>query len=707
VISRQTALTFRGLADHRPPYPDLAGGKVGEYDIVSRLGVGGMGVVYEGLQPLIGKRVAVKVLLPQVSKDRELVERFISEARAVNAIGHRGIVDIFSFGQLPSGEHYFVMEYLDGLPFDRLIKHRAPVAPQEALAWVEEICEALTAAHDAGVIHRDIKPSNLFLVDTGRGRPYVKLLDFGIAKLEALTGEVTPQTRASMVIGTPDYMSPEQARGKNISPATDVYSLGCVLFELLTGERLFSGDNALHTMFMHVETPPPKVSDFLVGQSPELDDLVLWTVAKDPLARPVSAEELRTHLANFRATLPALPPVARPSIPRGSTPGRSPRVPTPLPLAVSPVSETAELAPPRPTDPHLGDPNEPPVVLGIPEGKVPIDLANIWDEPPVRELVKQRQNLNWDELVSNDEMPTDGGMIPLVQSTTGLVPAPLPVSTTPARPTPLEGPGKPKVPFWAVATVLIVLGITIGAVIRRSRSEPSSRDVKRIVVKPIELKATSKAEEGKLLVSYGKPNEVKPLEVRATRSGTVEAKPAEVEPAEVKPAEVKPAEVKAAELKAAEVKAAELKAAEVKAAEVKAAEVKAAEVKAAEVKAAEVKAAEVKAAEVKAAEVKAAEVKAAEVKAAEVKASVLKPTKPPVRKPVVAVVPIAADAITKRIEKLQRKLDLKEAASGDSDRVLRQFIGQARSDAEKATTDAKRRELWKFLDEVQRQLDGR
>jgi hypothetical protein len=125
------------------------------------------------------------------------------------------------------------------------------------------------------------------------------------------------------------------------------------------------------------------------------------------------------------------------------------------------------------------------------------------------------------------------------------------------------------------------------------------------------------------------------------------------------------------------------------------------------VKAAEVKAAEVKAAEVKAAEVKAAEVKAAEVKAAEVKASVLKPTKPPVRKPVVAVVPIAADAITKRIEKLQRKLDLKEAASGDSDRVLRQFIGQARSDAEKATTDAKRRELWKFLDEVQRQLDGR
>jgi serine/threonine protein kinase len=318
-----------------PNVPDLTGSTIGEYEIVSRLGIGGMGVVYEGRQPVIGKRVAVKVLLPQLSHDNELVERFVSEARAVNEIGHRGIVDIFSFGQLPTGQHYFVMEFLAGLPFDRLVKTRGAIPPEEVLWWSEEICDALQGAHEAGIIHRDIKPSNLFLVDTGRGRPYVKLLDFGIAKLGAKDGESTPQTRASVVVGTPDYMSPEQARGKAVSPSTDVYALGCVMFELLTGKRAFKGENALETMFMHVENAPPKLRDFVPDALPELESLLLWTMEKDPLARPATAEELRLQIAAIRKLLPEVVLLPRPSPSRSDLPMLSPSG-RQLPVAMTP-----------------------------------------------------------------------------------------------------------------------------------------------------------------------------------------------------------------------------------------------------------------------------------------------------------------------------------------------------------------------------------
>jgi serine/threonine-protein kinase len=280
--------------------PDLSGRRIGEYEIVARVGVGGMGAVYEGKQPLIGKRVAVKVLLPSLSGEAELVERFLSEARAVNEIRHRGIVDIFSFGQLEDGSHYFVMEFLQGEAFDRLIKKRAPMPLGEALMWIEETLDALDAAHSAGIIHRDIKPSNLFLVNTGRGKPYVKLLDFGIAKLGAIQGEATPQTRASVILGTPDYISPEQARGKPISPQTDLYAIGCVLFEMLTGERLFRGENTLQTMWMHVEDAPRAPSSVKPELPPELDDLILWCLEKESANRPPSAGELRDALAAIR-----------------------------------------------------------------------------------------------------------------------------------------------------------------------------------------------------------------------------------------------------------------------------------------------------------------------------------------------------------------------------------------------------------------------
>jgi serine/threonine-protein kinase len=287
------------------PRTDLSGRKIGEYEITARIGVGGMGEVYEGRQPLIGKRVAVKVLLPSLSNEKELVERFLAEARAVNEIRHRGIVDIFSFGQLEGGAHYFVMEFLEGLAFDKLLKQRGPLPIGEALSYIEEVLDALESAHAAGIVHRDIKPSNIFLVNTGRGKPYVKLLDFGIAKLGALANgsDSAPQTRASMILGTPDYISPEQARGKPISAATDLYALGVVLFEMVTGFRPFRGENTLQTMWMHVEDKPPVPSTIRSDIPQALDELILWAMEKDPAARPASAEEMRAHLEAVRASL--------------------------------------------------------------------------------------------------------------------------------------------------------------------------------------------------------------------------------------------------------------------------------------------------------------------------------------------------------------------------------------------------------------------
>jgi serine/threonine protein kinase len=299
---RATVVTTLGLSNPN----NLVGQTIGEYEILSRLGVGGMGAVYEGRHPVIGKRVAVKVLLPQLSRDADTVERFLAEARAVNEIRHRGIVDIFAFGQLPEGSHYFVMELLQGEGFDRIVKKRGPLPVGDVLRWAVEVCEALDAAHNAGVVHRDIKPSNLFLVDPGRGRPYVKLLDFGIAKLGPRDGSrSSTSTQASVIIGTPDYLSPEQAKGFEIVPATDLYALGIVLFELMTGRRPFVGQNALQTMWMHVESPPPKASSVRADIEPDIDTLLLQLMEKDPANRPPSAEALLLMLDPLLAKYPA------------------------------------------------------------------------------------------------------------------------------------------------------------------------------------------------------------------------------------------------------------------------------------------------------------------------------------------------------------------------------------------------------------------
>jgi serine/threonine-protein kinase len=274
----------------------LIGKKVGEYEIVGRIGEGGMGEVFEGRHPIIGKRVAIKTLLPHFSHDEALTQRFVAEARAVNAIRHRGIVDMFGFGKLDDGTQYIIMELLEGIGLDALIAEHAPMPAPEVVEWVDQIVDALGAAHAAGVIHRDIKPSNIFLVDTGHGPPYVKLLDFGIAKTDAVRGRQTPQTQASMILGTPDYMAPEQARGEPVGAPTDFYALGCVTYHMLTGQPPYAGAQPMGTMFAHVDRPVMRPGLQRPDLLPALDDLATWMMAKAPVSRPQSAADIQQAL---------------------------------------------------------------------------------------------------------------------------------------------------------------------------------------------------------------------------------------------------------------------------------------------------------------------------------------------------------------------------------------------------------------------------
>jgi serine/threonine-protein kinase len=292
----------------------LVGKQIGEYVVRRRIGNGGMGVVYEGEHPAIGRKVAIKILRPDASegvRSREL----LAEARAASAIRHRGIIDIFGFGTLKGVGQYLVMEYLNGRPLDEVIMDQAPMPPGEVIRILDEVLAALSAAHAEGVIHRDLKPGNVFLVRESNGSVYVKVLDFGLAKRSEAPGGNTPQTRASMIVGTPEYMAPEQACGQPVGPRTDLYAVGIIAFEMLTGRMPFQGASAMEVAMQQVQSPPPTLSSLVPDIAPELEELVLRLLAKKPAQRPASAEAVRRELKAIArrvvdATVLAAPPQA-------------------------------------------------------------------------------------------------------------------------------------------------------------------------------------------------------------------------------------------------------------------------------------------------------------------------------------------------------------------------------------------------------------
>src|SRR5688572_19901744 len=272
--------------DEPPPTTDLvAGFLVGEYKVDKKIGEGGMGAVYSATHPMIGKRAAIKVISAALGTDASAVGRFVQEARSVNQIGHPNIVDVFAFGELPDGRNYFVMEYLQGESLaDRIGRVAMPLG--EAIEILDQVADALEAAHEKQIVHRDLKPDNVYLASVRGGRTMVKLLDFGIAKLSTPDGPGSgggiAKTRTGMMMGTPGYLSPEQARGKNVDYRTDIYALGCMVFEIVCGRLPFVSDNAMDIILMHMTAPPVRASMVWPEIPPPLDDLIARMLEKEP-----------------------------------------------------------------------------------------------------------------------------------------------------------------------------------------------------------------------------------------------------------------------------------------------------------------------------------------------------------------------------------------------------------------------------------------
>lgn len=274
----------------------------GRFEIERLLGEGGMGRVYVADETRLRRRCAVKVLLPELSQDKDCVERFLREAQAIAQIHHENVVDIYHLGEdATSGVVFFAMELLQGEDLETRLLDRVarPVLWDQVCHWIAQAAGAVGAVHQAGMIHRDLKPSNIFIARRRDGRDRIKLLDFGIAKAvnrAALTG-------AGAALGTPYYMSPEQILALPLDERSDIYSLGAVFFEALAGRMVFQGE-PLQVAMQHCNMVPPRVRDVARDEiPPEVDALVHRMLAKEPSARPQTMEEIEDMLLNFTPSM--------------------------------------------------------------------------------------------------------------------------------------------------------------------------------------------------------------------------------------------------------------------------------------------------------------------------------------------------------------------------------------------------------------------
>lgn len=262
----------------------------GRYRVIKRLGEGGMGQVYLGRHEAIEKPIALKVLKPEYSAKEDIVTRFQQEAISASRIKHPNVLEVFDFGQLDNGCAFLAMEFLTGNDLADELINRGTIDTKRALRLMLQICRALSAAHKAGVVHRDMKPDNVFLLRPGDGDEIIKIVDFGIAQLRKPDEEAkssTPRrrlTKTGMIFGTPEYMAPEQAAGRKADLRVDVYAVGLILFEMLTGTVPFTGDSFMAVLAAHLNDPVPSMLQFRpdLSISPELHAIVARALSKNP-----------------------------------------------------------------------------------------------------------------------------------------------------------------------------------------------------------------------------------------------------------------------------------------------------------------------------------------------------------------------------------------------------------------------------------------
>jgi serine/threonine-protein kinase len=296
------------------------------YKLLSQLGQGGMAVVYKAQDLSLGRLVAIKMLRQSLIHDEDFLARFQQEARAAANLAHPNIVTVHDFGQ-HEGRYYIVMEYIEGKDLKTLIKEGAPFSPERALDLTIQICAGLGYAHRAGLIHCDVKPQNVLVTADGR----VKITDFGIARALAT---LRPGETTDVVWGSPQYYSPEQAAGEHPSPASDVYSIGVVMFEILAGRLPFVASNQQALTLMHLREEPPRLTLFNPGVPETLERIIHKVLAKEPAARYRTADHLGRILIAYRQQGEAWTGAQA-----------SPGTPTPAPAPVAPSSDATALKP--------------------------------------------------------------------------------------------------------------------------------------------------------------------------------------------------------------------------------------------------------------------------------------------------------------------------------------------------------------------------
>lgn len=266
----------------------------GRYEVIERVGLGGMAEVYRARDELLGREVAVKVLNDKLSGDKSFVERFRREAQAAANLSHPNIVSLYDYGS-DAGANFIVMELIDGRGLEQIIAQEGPLLPERAAEMASDVARALERAHATGLVHRDIKPSNIMITSYGQ----TKVTDFGIAR--AIGDGDQTMTQTGMVIGTASYLSPEQAQGNPVDARSDVYALGCVLYEMLTGGPPFKGDTPLSIAYKHVREDAEKPSIMNPDVPAALDAIVMKALAKNPDNRYQTAREMRDDLQRFVA----------------------------------------------------------------------------------------------------------------------------------------------------------------------------------------------------------------------------------------------------------------------------------------------------------------------------------------------------------------------------------------------------------------------